>query len=104
MNSLSKLFALAFVISLLSLSFTTPRTILAGGKIAIVSPKTNDNLAAQQGIKCGDRLRITHVATGAHLHSHTRNYEHPGTSGQQQITAYSGTDYNDIWIEIGRAS
>ncbi|MGR0481061.1 MAG: MIR domain-containing protein [Candidatus Electronema sp. V4] len=49
-------------------------------------------------VKCGDILRITHIATGAHLHSHPYNYGHPNTSGQQQITAYQGTDYNDLWI------
>lgn len=49
-------------------------------------------------IKCGDVLRITHDATGAHLHSHAIDYKHPGTSGQQQITAYKGTDDNDLWI------
>jgi dolichyl-phosphate-mannose--protein O-mannosyl transferase len=49
-------------------------------------------------INNGDTLRITHVATGTHLHSHPYNYGHPGTSGQQQITAYYRTDYNDLWI------
>ena len=49
-------------------------------------------------INCRSTLRITHVVTGAHLHSHPYNYGHFGTSCQQQITAYQGTDYNDLWI------
>jgi dolichyl-phosphate-mannose--protein O-mannosyl transferase len=31
------------------------------------------------------------------LHSHALNYGHPGTSGQQQVTAFGGYDDNDLW-------
>lgn len=53
---------------------------------------------AAQNFKCGDKLRITHSTTGANLHSHPINYNHPGTSGQQQVTAYQGADDNDLWV------
>lgn len=51
-----------------------------------------------QNFKCGDKIRITHLATGANLHSHNINYNHPNSSGQQQITAYQGADINDNWV------
>lgn len=54
-------------------------------------------------ITYGARLVITHVNTGAHLHSHPFNYTHPGSSGLQQVTAYGGTDNNNIWIAVSYA-
>lgn len=51
-----------------------------------------------QNFKCGDKIRITHSATGGNLHSHNLNYTHSNTSGQQQITAYQGSDSNDYWV------
>jgi dolichyl-phosphate-mannose--protein O-mannosyl transferase len=50
----------------------------------------------------GDVITIQHVATSQRLHSHPFNYEHPQTSGQQQITAYNGAlDLNDYWMIKG---
>jgi hypothetical protein len=54
--------------------------------------------AAAQNFRCGDKIRITHLATGANLHSQPINYAHSGTSGQQQITSFLGADNNDIWV------
>jgi dolichyl-phosphate-mannose--protein O-mannosyl transferase len=34
---------------------------------------------------------------GRTLHSHAFNYGHPGSSGQQQVTAFEGADDNDWW-------
>ncbi len=51
-----------------------------------------------QTFRCGDRIRLTHVSTGANLHSHPINYSHPNSSNQQQITAYQGNDTNDLWV------
>lgn len=47
---------------------------------------------------CGDTVRVTHVLTGAHLHSHPFAYDHAGSSTQQQITGYAGSDNNDLWL------
>jgi endonuclease/exonuclease/phosphatase family metal-dependent hydrolase len=45
----------------------------------------------------GSTLTIRHWATGGHLHSHPYNYGHVGSSGQQQVTAFLGSDDNDLW-------
>lgn len=45
----------------------------------------------------GATIRLNHLLTGGGLYSHPHNYGHPGSSGQQQITAYGGTDDNDYW-------
>lgn len=50
-----------------------------------------------QPVRYGATLRLTHSATGCHLHSHPFRYGHPGTSGQQQVTCFAGTDDNDLW-------
>jgi len=50
----------------------------------------------------GDRVRIIHNSTGMALHSHELNYCYPGSSGQQQVTAYDGYDINDYWIVKSR--
>ena len=63
----------------------------------IVFLLTTFNVTAQT-FKCGDKIRITHISTGANLHSQPINYAHAGTSGQQQITAFFGADTNDIWV------
>ncbi len=47
------------------------------------------------------RIRLVHMATRCHLHSHSIDYNHPKTSGQQQITAFAGSDANDYWIVKG---
>ena len=41
--------------------------------------------------------KLKHWMTGDILHSHAFNYGHPGTSGQQQVTAFAGADDNDFW-------
>lgn len=46
----------------------------------------------------GDIVKIKHVLTNTHLHSHAIAYGHPQSSGQQQITAFGGADDNDYWI------
>lgn len=48
-----------------------------------------------------DTIRLKHVMTNNALHSHSINYSHPRSTGQQQITAYSGYDSNDFWIVKG---
>lgn len=47
------------------------------------------------------RIRLVHMVTRCHLHSHSIAYNHPKTSGQQQITAFAGSDANDYWIVKG---
>lgn len=45
-----------------------------------------------------DIVKIKHVLTNTHLHSHAINYGHPQSSGQQQVTAFGGADDNDYWV------
>ena len=45
----------------------------------------------------GARLRLRHRVTGQALHSHPHNYEHQGSSRQQQVTCFAGYDDNDLW-------
>lgn len=45
----------------------------------------------------GGTIRLKHLATVGLLHSHLHNYGHPGSSGQQQVTAFGGADGNDLW-------
>ncbi|MCQ3973381.1 MAG: hypothetical protein DPW09_08060 [Anaerolineae bacterium] len=47
------------------------------------------------------RIRLEHIETRHYLHSHSINYKHHGTSGQQQVTAHAGPDENDYWIVKG---
>jgi hypothetical protein len=42
-------------------------------------------------------IKMRHLLTTNTLHSHALNYGHPGTSGQQQVTAFAGSDDNDLW-------
>ncbi|MEP7338660.1 MAG: MIR domain-containing protein [Acidobacteriota bacterium] len=97
MKHFATVFAVALAISFFGLSFAKLSPIKAGGEIDIESAGDTVNTTATE-IKCGDTLRITHSATSARLHSHPLNYGHPGSSCQQQITAYQGMDYNDLWI------
>jgi hypothetical protein len=53
--------------------------------------------AQGQAARYGDTVKVGHVMTGRTLHSHAHNYGHPGTSGQQQVTAFEGADDNDLW-------
>jgi len=52
----------------------------------------------QAQIAFGSMVAFKHVATNCHLHSHPIKYTHPGSSGQQQITAFGGFDQNDKWV------
>ena len=56
---------------------------------------------ARDIVRYGDILRLRHVSTGRCLHSHARRYQHSGSSGQQQVTAYDGKDSNDFWLVKG---
>ena len=49
----------------------------------------------------GSTIRLTHVQTGVHLHSHPFVYSHPQSSGQQQVTGFGGADENDLWMVKG---
>jgi hypothetical protein len=49
----------------------------------------------------GTTLKVSHVWTGRTLHSHPAVYTHPGTSGQQQVTTFGGSDDNDLWRLAG---
>ncbi len=53
-------------------------------------------------VKYGDTVRLIHLMTKHALHSHGINYTHPRSSGQQQVTAYSGHDSNDYWLIKGQ--
>jgi len=46
----------------------------------------------------GEMVKIKHVWTDTHLHSHAINYGHPGSSGQQQVTSFVGRDDNDFGL------
>lgn len=48
-------------------------------------------------VSTGDVVKLSHVWTGRSLHSHGLAYTHPGSSGQQQVTAFDGSDDNDLW-------
>lgn len=52
-------------------------------------------------VRYRDTIKLKHVATGLSLHSHHIRYTHTGSSGQQQVTAYHGSDSNDYWIIKG---
>eukprot|EP01106_Pelomyxa_sp_JSP_P002898 TRINITY_DN1436_c0_g1_i3.p1 TRINITY_DN1436_c0_g1~~TRINITY_DN1436_c0_g1_i3.p1 ORF type:complete len:365 (-),score=109.47 TRINITY_DN1436_c0_g1_i3:109-1203(-) len=52
-------------------------------------------------IRYGDTLRIRHLTTRAHLHSHNIKWDHPGSSRQQQVTGFDTKDDNDWWIVKG---
>lgn len=54
--------------------------------------------AESRAILIGDTIRLLHRLTGFALHSHPALYSHPGTSRQQQVTAYRGADSNDYWV------
>lgn len=45
----------------------------------------------------GATIKLGHLRTGRTLHSHSLSYGHPGSSGQQQVTAFDGADDNDLW-------
>ena len=51
----------------------------------------------------GRIFKMSHVLTANTLHSHSFNYGQPGTSGQQQVTAFASYDDNDLWRVLGPA-
>jgi hypothetical protein len=69
-----------------SFGATTPDVVVAAEAISV---------------RFGAVLKLRHAATGCALHSHPLNYSHPGTSGQQQVTAFEDSDSNDLWLLKG---
>lgn len=59
------------------------------------------NLYTGVPVRYRDTVKLKHVATELSLHSHDTKYAHTGSSGQQQVTAYHGSDSNDYWIIKG---
>lgn len=57
--------------------------------------------ALTQQVTFGRTLKLSHVFTGYTLHSHPATYGHPGSSGQQQVTCFGGSDDNDLWAIAG---
>jgi len=45
----------------------------------------------------GRRVRLVHLGTGVALHSHVDQSSPVWTFGQQEVTGYSGADFNDWW-------
>lgn len=66
--------------------------------ISLLKSKAADSITE---ITYGSRIKLRHWLTNTGLHSHSHNYSHPGTSGQQQVTAFERTDDNDWWIVKG---
>jgi len=60
-----------------------------------------DYLRGPGAISYGSVIRLVHDATECALHSHAINCTHPGSSNQQQVTAFQGCDPNDHWIVRG---
>jgi F0F1-type ATP synthase membrane subunit c/vacuolar-type H+-ATPase subunit K len=48
-----------------------------------------------QVVQFGSTIRLKHIGTGHHLHSH--NHRSPVT-GQQEVSGFSGCDNNDNWV------
>lgn len=57
--------------------------------------------AAATAVRLGVTIKVRHWVTGRALHSHPLVYGHPGTSGQQQVTCFAGSDDNDLWLVNG---
>lgn len=52
-------------------------------------------------VQYGSQIKMRHILTGFHLHSHPLNYKHPNSSQQQQVTCFNNGangDDNDFWI------
>ncbi|KAJ2781784.1 hypothetical protein GGI18_003680, partial [Coemansia linderi] len=64
-----------------------------------VLPANHDVPVPGSVVAFGTQIRLRHVETGRHLHSHY-NY-HEGRSGQNEVTAYGDSmrsDENDHWV------
>ncbi|MEW5939459.1 MAG: MIR domain-containing protein [Chloroflexota bacterium] len=48
-------------------------------------------------VQYGAVIKLIHEETSLCLHSHNYNYQHPGSSKQQQITAFGGSNEDDYW-------
>jgi Beta/Gamma crystallin len=58
----------------------------------------NDALSSLRPLPTiGSLARIKHFLTNKTLHSYVFNYNHPGSSRQQQVTGFTGTDDHDLW-------
>jgi len=66
-------------------------------------PRALGSVAVDEGLRLrtGATLRLSHAWTGRSLHSHPAVYTHRGTSGQQQVTTFGGSDDNDLWCLAG---
>ncbi|MBD1909376.1 MULTISPECIES: MIR domain-containing protein [unclassified Leptolyngbya] len=49
----------------------------------------------------GNTIKLRHLASARTLHSHEQTYGHPGSSRQQQVTAFEYADDNDLWVIKG---
>ncbi|WP_181009878.1 MIR domain-containing protein [Ornithinimicrobium sufpigmenti] len=58
---------------------------------------TRSPAAMHSRVLYGSTVKLSHTWTGRTLHSHALNYGHPGSSRQQQVTAFEGADDNDLW-------
>ena len=61
--------------------------------------KTDIKIEELIKIRYGSRIVVEHVNTQYRLHSHIQRYpNYYQSSGQQQLTCFSGSDDNDYWI------
>jgi hypothetical protein len=60
-------------------------------------PSVASMVRLNQIVRYRNIIKMRHLLTTNTLHSHALNYGHPGTSGQQQVTAFAGSDDNDLW-------
>ena len=56
-----------------------------------------ERAAREQTVRYGQPIKVMHLATTKVLHSHALAYGHPGSSRQQQVTAFAWLDDNDWW-------
>jgi hypothetical protein len=92
----ARLIGLALLLTSAYSSCSNSRSPEAGRPV-LRAVDLNSAARAQQVINCGDTLRLTHVATQAHLASHLICYKDGST--QQQVTAtIGGSDSNELWI------
>jgi len=59
-------------------------------------PIVSENVVAYRSI-----IKLIHFTTAVSLHSHNRKYNHPGSSLQQQVTGFTGSNDDDFWIVKG---
>ena len=96
-------------------------TVLVGGAVVWIlshrlefQKEINENLRNQlepvrsvrtvvpaKAVKYRAMIKLIHVQTNLSLHSHKRNYPHSQSSGQQQVTAFAGSNDDDYWTVKG---